>query len=613
MKKPAITALVLGLLLFWGGSQALAQITECLSPLTGRSTVNNLPYLKHNSQDDTIGIPIADDFSTGEGWPNPRFWADEKVWINSTFGLNMPSLGVATFDGLDAYGRAYDLNDNSSDTLADVLSSHFIEWPANPQNVFLSFMFQAGGRGEKPTSGDFLTLQFWSPADSLWTEVWRTAPTAFESFKHQLVEINDPKWLQDGFRFRFAAYGARSGAFDIWNLDYVRLEQNRNATDTLLVDGTFTRAHRGLLKNYTQIPWFHANFINPFVDNTELYYRKNGAQGSLNINLRGYRLLLNGTTLFNKNGIPWNIGPFNVETTVPVPIDPIVFNPPPSAPFSLEIVHLMTGANDAFRSNDSLTFTHQFDHFYAYDDGSAERAYGIRNVGGAVTALQFAPLSADTLKGLYVYFAETQVNASLNSFRIGLWEDTGSGPGNLIYLSDSLYKPLIYQTNQFVAFALDTPGIYLNRAVYIGLKQTTVNPLNVGLDVNLEDGDTSSYIYYSDGTNWFPSLFSGRLMVRPYFNYQPVDLGANNPVKPESKLLVYPNPAQNRLFIDHQKKGGHLSIFNISGQMMHQVQLDSESSALEINTAYWPRGLYFLRWEQPNLGRVPEFHKIVLH
>lgn len=57
---------------------------------------------------DSIGLPLRDDFSRKYGWPDQRFWSDSKVWINNSYGKDVPTRGVATFDGLDEYGYASD-------------------------------------------------------------------------------------------------------------------------------------------------------------------------------------------------------------------------------------------------------------------------------------------------------------------------------------------------------------------------------------------------------------------------------------------------------------------------------------------------------------------------
>lgn len=578
-----------------------AQISEISQPVTFRPFSEWSKTL--SGPCDTIGLPLEDDFSGREGAPDSRRWCDAKAWINDSYGWDVPTLGVATLDGLDENGQAYDISDNSSDTLADVLTSKHIRFTNNPQNVFLSFLYQAGGRGERPTSGDFLTVQFWSPTDSSWTEVWRKEADSIETFRHAIIAVDSSIWLQNGFQFRFAAYGARSGSFDIWNLDYVRLAANRSATDTSFTDAAFTRQHPSLLKDFWQIPWFHlAGLPSPFKTDYQLHYRKNGDTLSVSINLRRYAIAYNGSTIQSKGGIPWNNFSYNKEHTVPVPIDPVVLAPPPTAPFDLVVTSVMDGANDGFRSNDTVIGRHRFDNYYAFDDGSAERVYGLSNVGGAITAINLTPLKPDTLKGIYLYFGQAKVDAKLNSFRIGIWENVNGLPGQMIYLSDSMYSPEYFNTDQFAAYALDTTGIFLDRSVFIGVQQRSVNPLNIGLDINRPDGDTSTTIFYNDGVNWYQSLFTGNLMLRPYFQYQPIDLSTGRNLTEELAFSLYPNPATHSVTLkwedDEVRK---VLVLDLFGREQGQWNLYS-GDVLEVS--HWAKGLYILKVTDPRDHRM---------
>ena len=570
-----------------------AQIIETSLPYRGALTQN----LKAMAVGDTIGLPLRDDFSRRYGWPDARYWSDNKAWINNSYGSDVPTRGVATLDGLDEFGYAYDISDNSSDSIADVLTSHHFDFTGVPSNLALTFKYQEAGKGEAPTAGDFLTVQFWSPLDSSWTEVWRKQATGSRKFRNAFLKVDSNAFLVDGFRFRFAAYGARSGSFDIWNLDYIILDVNRLQNDTLFTDPGFTRPHAPLLKDFRALPWFHLDGPqNPFVSNVDLFYRKNGDTQSVSINLRGYTLRQDGLIISTKNGIPWNQGSYNREQKVPVPLDPITLNPSPTAPFSLSISSVLTGSNDGFRSNDTLRGEHIFDNYYAFDDGSAERVYGISNVSGAASAIRLSPYKADTIKGLYAYFGQAQVKNSSNSFRIGIWRDQGGQPGNAIYISDSIYRPNFYQTDQFIAWALDTSGVYLNTSFYIGLIQQTVNPLNIGLDIETEEGDTNTYIFYSDGSNWFQSLFQGRLMIRPYFKYQPVDLSIQEKIKEEKSILLYPNPAENIFNIEWKdKQEVTLSIFDLLGNQVYFSK--DNSNKVQIQSSGWKRGIYIIKWQ----------------
>ena len=147
--------------------------------------------------------------------------------------LYQKSIGVATFDGLNEYGFAYKENALGSDSIADVLTSKFLNL-FGLTDVYLSFQIQEGGRGELPSNADSIVVEFWSPITSDWMQVWGQKGTGVASaFKSVIIPVLGSNYLNNGFRFRFAAYGARAGAYDIWNLDYVQLKIDHDVKSIL--------------------------------------------------------------------------------------------------------------------------------------------------------------------------------------------------------------------------------------------------------------------------------------------------------------------------------------------------------------------------------------------
>ena len=72
-----------------------------------------------------------------------KIWIDNFAFHNYRFGLNPPSIGVVTFDGLDQDGNPYQFGSTSSN-YADVLTSKAIRlgnYVANDP-IYLSFLYQ---------------------------------------------------------------------------------------------------------------------------------------------------------------------------------------------------------------------------------------------------------------------------------------------------------------------------------------------------------------------------------------------------------------------------------------------------------------------------------------
>ena len=189
------------------------------------------------AEGDTIQLPFWDDFSRYSGQPSSEWWANGKdVWVNATLGLNPPTLGVASFDGLNGDGIPHNPTSNFVGP-ADSLTSKAIDLSTIPANlrstVFLSFFWQIKGLGEIPNVEDSLRLQYLS-RDSLWVTKWVLyggEDNLREGFTQQFLPILQPEFYHQGFRFRFQSFNKQTGPFDHWHIDYVYLNQNRSAAN----------------------------------------------------------------------------------------------------------------------------------------------------------------------------------------------------------------------------------------------------------------------------------------------------------------------------------------------------------------------------------------------
>jgi hypothetical protein len=583
-------------LIAFGGSIS-AQITEELSVPTQMYIPEDTFFVHLPETDDTLELPYIDDFSERSSIPNPGRWADRFVYINNTYGINPPTMGVATFDGLNQYGRPYDITAGQVSVECDRLTSRHINLQGK-SNVYFSFLYQEAGRGENPSNADSLRLQFWSPADSTWRSVWRvignTGP--FNRFEPVIIHIDDPMWLQKGFRFRFTSFGNPGGAFDVWNIDYIFLNENRLPDDTLPRDVAFIDQHPSIIgTNFESIPWWvygsnPGNFTRSFVTQS---YKRNVPPGSIgNILLSGYSLQGQGLNI-NVNGnvndaaghgqlhyqrIEWDqaIQPFHNN------LDPI------TGAFTLEMRSHFSGTAVGLRRNDTLVRNQFFGNYYAYDDGSAERAYGIANQAGAISLSSFSIQANDTLLGLYIYFQPADADPRNNAFQIIVYENNNGIPGNKIYESDSLFVPRFSEHNQFIPFPLDD-GVFLpTGSYYIGTKQRDAAKLNIGFDVNNTNKNT---LIYGDGSNWYPTIFEGTLMLRPYFRYQAPEIS----VKKQTQMppwKVYPNPTNDRIRIETPLSGDfEYAIRDMQGRMVEQGKARNGE---EISLGHLNAGTYLL-------------------
>lgn len=553
---------------------------------------NQAPMMKTG---DTLNLPFKDDFSGAVGFPNQRRWTDSKGYVNNTFPINQPSRGVLTLDGLNEGGRAYDLSHSASDTLADVVTSAYLDL-STATSPFLNFMYQEGGFGEAPESNDSLVVDFWHVDSARWERVWsvRGGELQNDEWRWAAISANHPKWLKDGFRFRIGTYGALNGAFDVWNVDYLSMESFRSPQDTVIEDPAITLALPSLTTNFTQVPWFHMpNAQLKLLLN--LSYRRNGPApvGGWQLYLRNYNLYQDG-----------NLVDGNIDNTVNSSLDhnqnlnyllPIAsgsVNKSATQETTVQLETWISGDANAIgiQKNDTIVHTQRFSNVYAFDDGSAERVYGLTQSNSYIL-YRFQPLLSDTLKGLQMYFGEADADQSNSPFQIVVFNFQNNAPGSIRYISDQIYYPQYAGAqNQFYSYPLDTSGLYINGTVYIGVKQLSSVPLTIGLDRNT---DSLNQIVYGDGVNWFPSLEkNSHLMMRPYFQYHPTDISVDE-WKDDEQAILYPNPSNGRFRIDLSEwTTAQMTVLDLSGKTYWIGEIENGQ---EVDLSSLRSGVYLCR------------------
>ena len=560
-----------------------------------------------------VNLPFFDDFSYASHRPDPSMWLDEEVYVNQTWGKHPITLGMASFDGLDENGFPYDLN--AGDSATDALTSQPIDLSSAQDSVILSFFWQRGGNAEEPSADDSLTLQFYRQInDSVrdWQSVWRqfgsTDPDTV--FNYATVGVDSADFVGD-FQFRFVAYGNRKGAFDVWNVDNILLDQGRSFDDSLGFDDvSFTRPAPSLLNSFEAMPWFHYGEITARAENrtsVRLHYRQHLKQSNVKtINLAEYTIREGGTVL--DNGLPrLNIDDNHglneeIEFIVPDPsqtnkdLEFLLPDLPRDTSFTIEMVNTWDGSEQARRRpNDTIVRQQHFGNYYAYDDGSAERAFEVIDNGGGFVLneydVQVASGSANNvLKGLYIYFLPAQFNISRNSFSILIAENDDGRPGNLIYETDSLYQPQFTSSDFYLPYVLDTSGIEITSSVFIGIRQQKNTKLPIGFDMNSGNRNTTFFGTFGD---LYQSFISGTVMMRPFFKYLPADISLPEEAqRAKPSIAVYPNPVGHQLSLDYDKqeiRELQYRIYGLTGQIRQSGVAEDRISVENL-----PEGIYLL-------------------
>jgi hypothetical protein len=547
----------------------------------------------------SLSLPFREDFSGDDFYPNPTRFEDNFVYISRDMPVDAPSYGAAVFDGLDPYGKAYDINSSSSQK-ADYLTSQPINLDFSASDsVYFSFFYQAAGLGNEPEFEDSLVLQFYRPSDTTWVSVWNAQGQSLSSFEEVLIPIIDTAFLKDGFRFRFYNYATLAGNLDHWLVDYIRLNTDRDANDTLIDDVMVARPMLSILNNYQLVPFRHfiASGSSLFKANQQLYFR-NLSGTTRNVNF-GYEIYQDGTNVFSSSVF------FNNSN--PVPVDSVTYNyqlgnisDNGNDSSVVEMRYYVKTQPDNNIDNDTIRYAHEFFQSYAYDDGTAERGYTLDATFGRA-ALKITPLIGDTLRALEIYFVPVLEDATNNEFRIGVWSDAGDRPGLLIHKTDTVTTPQYTHMNEFLRIELDT-AIFIDGSVYIGYEQRFSSRMHVGFDRNIDNSDR---LYYNTTGSWLQSELPGTLMIRPVFGSR---VSSNVGVdENEVEVTIYPNPASEWITVEVSRKIDSYSIIDASGRMVDMGFLNHQN---RIDVSSFVNGFYFLQLNFSDGQRTTEKLKI---
>lgn len=564
-----------------------------------------------------IVLPLFDDFADGR--IDADLW-DPRGGVTVSMDVSplAPTVGVATLDALDADGNLY--SHASTDLfMADTLLSLPVRLdsltPAD--SVLFSFYYLPGGGygnmwervGETPDPQDSLFLDFYRPADSTWVTVWSTGGVSVDTlmartgtdWQYVWLRIADSVFFDSTFRFRFRNYASleaspkagKAGNGDYWHLDYVRLYQVQDGetgvTNGMTRDVAFAAPAPSMLRSYRAMPWrqytpaamsstLSMTITNRYSSPLATHYTYN-VLDSTGDTLHAYDGGFDNAPCFQPDG-SYQTSPLHATPAVG-----FVF-PTMTSETDYTVVHVIregTGG-DAFPQNDTVSYSQHFGDYYAYDDGSAENGYGLTSTASRLyLAYRFDLNGADTLTAVDFWF-----NATLDSgnaaipFYLTLWSVGDDGRPTDVLYRDEMRRLPRDGSDGFVRYALESP-VPVDGSVFVGFEQSGNDYINLGFDRSL---NTSDRIWYLTGTEWQQSILSGSLMMRPAFG-SAATVGVSDLQPQTSDLRVYPNPANDRVFVDGAVEGVELY------DMMGRRQMTSRNNSLDVSRL--PNGVYVLR------------------
>jgi hypothetical protein len=589
-------------------------LNACLVNTLAQEIVTGLQSnyrIKHNTEKfkeirgltsaDTLVLPFLDDFSGHSMFPDFKKWSDNYVFINNTYSDRQITAGIATFDALDNTGKMYD-QASTSGFEADHLTSQPINLNySSSDNIWLSFFYQAGGLGDPPEANDSLTLQFFAPLEKKWYSIWKVGGSLDQRFKPAIIRINEDRFLQNGFQFRFINYASISpsltdpsmvGNCDIWNVDYVLLDKNRNAGDTTFADVAFTLPLRSLLKSHEAMPWkqFRQVYLQEMGSSILVHYRNND---TLTRNItRNFEIwdVYNNSQAYSFSAGATNIGPLtNVGYNANLVY---TFNTGNNDSALFRITASLKTDNFDPKGNDTLIYYQVFKNYFAFDDGTSEGGYGINGLGSrnAMVAYKFTSFMQDTLRAIQICFNDSYQHANQREFDLVVWDDNNGIPGNMLYSREDVIVELGNGLNGFYTYTLPE-GVVVNSVFYVGWKQRSESFLNAGYDVNTPNA--GKQFYWLNG-EWSQSQVPGSIMIRPVVG-SPLTITSVHDTyyKKKNIMTIWPNPARDYINIEKgelQLSGStYIIITDLNG---HELIKVAYSDKVDISSLH--DGMYFL-------------------
>ncbi len=586
-----------------------------------------IPFIVKGDTLTAASLPFFDDFSANTGpYPSSKFWLDKDVFINTTLAKDPPSIGMATFDGLDSRGNVYDIISG----IGDRLTSKPIDLSGfNPTSkLSLRFFVAPKGYGLEPEKPDSLILEFRND-QRRWVQVHTFAGMddvpldSFPPFQFFGIQIDEPEFLHKAFQFRLTAFTSPGGSVDLWHADYFYLGPSINADNENFNDIAFTQLPTSLLKNYTSMPWrhfkgheddeltnqFRASFYNHFdfpatlnVSGVNYWETTLGIDFNQNFTIleSGENILPKVQTL-REGAIPdQNFGQISTVLKAQIPDAPLR-----NLETRFAFVNTSQSPADLYSVNDTVYLQTRFADYFAHDDGTAEWQVFIKhsNGKGQHIAARFHANEPDTIHAVQLMFPHVIGNVQSQLFNLKIWVGDVTGePAFERQLLRPFYADNLFDTLQgFTTYVLDdflgeeTPLAVPVGDFYVGIEQVTIATDGIPIGFDLQNPCDCNW-YSENGANWgkFPKSVSGALMIRPVVTRtQSTSTAAQEAIPNTQTVELFPNPTSGLL--NFRLKNGNpedykVFVFNELGQLLLQKALTGE-----MNLQTLKNGIYFVQ------------------
>ena len=553
---------------------------------------------------DTLSLPFWDDFSQSNGRVDTSKWIGQNALVSFTKGLNLPSVGVVVFDGLDSEGVPYDIADEFVSP-ADSLSSKPIDLSniaeSQKSSVWISFFYQLRGLVEIPDVEDSIRLQFYQD-DATWRTVWSTSgglDNVNEQFQQVLLPLDRQSYFHEGFRFRFQSFGRITGPFDAFLIDYVYLNQGRSQLDNFYFDRSLATLPTYVLDGYSAVP------IELFRNNPQQYVQRSEVDI---FNLDNQIQPIDFSAVIKNRVTGAFIDSLNSKTVV----NPILqgrerrtiqANLPDTDEWPLDddSLYLETeffitsgdlisnGIN--FRTNDTIRTSFTLHDYLAYDDNTAEFAAGINQSRGRLALQYYIPESAN-LSGIAIHFPQISPLANGQPLELFVWGNLSGEVGSIL-AKQAFTVNFGEGVDQFTQYNFELP-VAVSDTFYIGFQQFTDNFIGIGLDKNYNNLEK---VWYNVSDEWIQNdRVEGSLLMRPVFRQASYII--TDVPKIEQALQLYPNPSTGLITIEGQRIT-QIAVYDMLGKQVF-VDFFNDQNYVSINLSGLKPGLYVTKIQMGN-------------
>ena len=462
--------------------------------------------------------------------------------------------------------------------------------------------------------------------EAVWHQVWSSngqslrdwlQHNGLEYFKQVMIPILDVQYLRNNFQFRFRNYASLedkdnqgninswAANVDHWHIDYIKLGQNRAFNDIYPNDVAFVEPSISLISTYRTVPWRHFS-------NNDLIEKFNNKLSNLSGGTKNtdytYKIFKNGVSLYEYTSntenayayYPNGFHTYQFHATPPVKSQ---FTIPTDTQDSalVTVMHIFQttgGSGDERHSNDTCTMQMEFYNYFAYDDGTAEAGYTIKNSAPnpqTYFACGFNLKQPDTLRCVRIWFNPVH-NEEPAQFTLMAWDDNNGVPKNVIAESAGQQVRHGAQFTDFANYYFDEP-VPISGRFYVGFKQTASLLLNIGLD---QTSDARGNYFYKISNNWTASFIKGAPMIRAVVGKDfPSDVSIKD-ITPIADLTAYPNPTTGTVNLHNLpiQNGAPImaTVYDMYGKKVAEQQLEGTEPTIQLG--HCTSGIYVIRLSQ---------------